>query len=178
MPSSKSYKLIFPSPYCCPSVPSFHQPLAVPTMPHTLPRSIPMRGHVNADPQRVASVTRRAISVCIIFPPWHAICVYLSLEGSNRSCPARIASRTYNNDIPTTLANENIAPHGIEGSTGNSLALQQAQSYSHCTQPELMTRIPNVPGSSSILASTSRNNHYIRVPPASLTIPTFYQHPT
>ena len=56
----------------------------------------------------------------------------------------------------------------------NSLAPQpQSPSYYRYTQ------VPNnAPGPSSILASTSRGNHYVPVPRAPLTIPTFYQHPT
>jgi hypothetical protein len=146
-------------------------------MPHTFPRSIPMQGHVNTDLQRVASVIRKAISVHIIFHSWHAICVYLLLEGSNRSCSARIASRTYNNNIHTTLANENIAPpppHGIKGSVVGNALVPPAQSYYCHTQCELTTQIPSVPGSSSVLVSTSHDNYSISVPPVCLTIPTFY----
>jgi hypothetical protein len=95
----------------------------------------------------------------------------LSVKGSNRSCPARIASRTvtYNSGTHTAVANENIVPHGtIEDSTGNPLPPKRSY-YRNTpyTRPEPTTQVLNdAPGPSTILVSTSRSNHYVPNPPA------------
>lgn len=69
------------------------------------------------------------------------------LEGSNRSCPVRIASRTYNDHALATPADENAVPLGGEGSTGlsgNPLP-PRPQPWLHYrqTQRELTTHVPH-----------------------------------
>ena len=102
----------------------------------------------------------------------------LFVKGSNRSCPARVASRAYNSGIHTTVANENLMPHSTEDSMGSSLPPNRSY-YRHVpyTRTEPTTQVlNNVQGPSPILASTSRSNHYVQNLPVHPTNPIFYQH--